>query len=84
MNTTKIMKKTGMIIHVAGSGRAIVRLTDKVSEGDILYNSRGSRMVRIREIIGPVNAPYASAEPITNNINRYVGKEVVSSRSARL
>lgn len=78
------MKKTGTIIHVAGSGRAIVRLTNEASEGDILYNTHGSRMVRIREIIGPVNAPYASAEPITNNINRYVGEEVVSSRSDRL
>lgn len=72
-----------MIIHVAGSGRAIVRLTGEASEGDILYNSRGSRVVRIREIIGPVNAPYASAEPITNNIKRYVGKEVVSVKSGK-
>ena len=78
------MKKTGIILHVAGSGRAIVRLTDKASEGDILYNSHGSRMVRIREIIGPVDAPYASAEPITNNIKKYIGKEVVNVRSDRI
>ncbi len=70
------MKEMGTILHVAGSGRVIVRLTGAAAEGDILCNSRGRRIVRIRELIGPVRAPYASAESLTNNIGRYLGVSV--------
>ena len=70
------MKEMGTVLHVAGSGRVIVRLTGAAAEGDILCNSRGRRIVRIRELIGPVRAPYASAESLTNNIDRYLGVSV--------
>jgi RNA-binding protein len=72
------MKEVGTVLHVAGSGRVIVRLTGAASEGDVLCNSRGRRIVRIREMIGPVSAPYASAESLTNNIDRYLGTPVGS------
>lgn len=71
------MKGAGTILHVAGSGRVIVRLSSTIPEGQILYDTKGVRVARIREVIGPVDAPYASAEPLTNNIRRYIGTEVV-------
>lgn len=70
------MQQMGIILHQAGSGRVIIRLDGDASEGDILCNSQGVRVARIREVIGPVRAPYASAEPITNNIQRYIGESV--------
>ena len=70
------MKETGTVLHVAGSGRVIIRLTGEASEGDVLCDSRGRRIAKIREIIGPVRAPYASAESMTNNIKRYLGTQV--------
>ena len=70
------MKAAGTVLHVAGSGRVIVRLSGNASDGDILYDSQGRRIARVREIIGPVRAPYASAEPITRNIQRHLGVEV--------
>ena len=70
------MKETGTVLHVAGSGRVIIRLTGKAAEGDVLCDSRGRRIARIREIIGPVRAPYASAESMTNNIKRHLGTQV--------
>lgn len=76
------MKGVGTVLHQAGSGRVIVRLNNEVSEGDVLYNSKGVRIVVVREIIGPVRAPYASAEPLTNNIKRYIG-ELVGIRDGR-
>lgn len=70
------MKEMGTVLHVAGSGRVIVRLTGAAAEGDVLCNSKGRRIARIRELIGPVRAPYASAESLTNNIDRYLGASV--------
>ena len=72
------MKETGTILHVAGSGRVIIRLSGAAPHGDIVYDHKGTRVARIREIIGPVATPYASAEPLTNNIKKYVGQSVVS------
>ncbi|MXX20660.1 MAG: hypothetical protein F4Y82_06675 [Cenarchaeum sp. SB0665_bin_23] len=76
------MKEIGKVLHQAGSGRVIIRLHNDALEGDVLYDSKGVRVARIREIIGPVTAPYASAEPITNNIRRHIG-ELVGTHSKR-
>lgn len=73
---TLVMKQMGVVLHQAGSGRVIIRLNGEASEGDILCNSQGVRVARIREVIGPVRAPYASAEPLTNNIQRHMGEPV--------
>ncbi len=73
---TPAMKQMGVVLHQAGSGRVIIRLNGEASEGDILCNSQGVRVARIREVIGPVRAPYASAEPLTNNIQRHMGEPV--------
>lgn len=70
------MKEIGTVMHVAGSGRVIIRLTGAASEGDILCDKNGTKVALIREIVGPVAAPYASAEPLTNNIKKHMGSAV--------
>ena len=65
-----------MVLHVAGSGRAIVKITGEAAEGDILYDKRGAKIGRIREIMGPVASPYASTEILTNNIKRQMGAKL--------
>lgn len=68
-----------MVEHVAGSGRAIVRLARAVDEGRVLCDRRGSAVARVVELIGPVSAPLASAAPMTNSIAKYVGRKVYES-----
>jgi RNA-binding protein len=36
----------------------------------------GRKIAKVSEMIGPVDAPYASATPLTNNIQKYVGKKI--------
>ena len=69
-------------MHLAGSGRVIVQLSNKLVEGQILCDETGTRVAKINELIGPVNRPYASATPLTNNIKKYIGKNVFVSESA--
>ena len=79
------MKEIGTVLHVAGSGRVIVKITGEVSEGDVLCDSRGTKVALVREIIGPVAAPYASTEQLTNNIKRHLGTAVgaINTKSTR-
>lgn len=73
------MQEVGEIMHVAGSGRVIVQLSDKLAEGQVLCDDRGARVAKVIELIGPVKKPFASAMPLTNNIKRYVGKSVFAT-----
>ncbi len=66
-------------MHLAGSGRVIIQLTGKVSEGQILCDRSGTKVAKVMEMIGPVDKPLASATPLTNNIKKYNGKSVYAS-----
>lgn len=76
------MQEAGTVGHVAGSGRAIVRLSRAVGEGRVLCDARGSAVARVVEMIGPVSAPFASAVPMTNGISRHVGRRVYEPAGA--
>ncbi len=66
-------------MHLAGSGRVIIQLSDKLVEGQILCDEKGTRVAKVMELIGPVSRPFASATPLTNNIKKYIGKSVFAS-----
>ncbi len=63
-------------MHLAGSGRVIIQLSNKLVEGQILCDEKGTRVAKVMELIGPVRRPFVSATPLTNNIKKYIGKSV--------
>ena len=69
------MQEVGEIIHLASSGRVIVRLSKILKEGQILCDEKSSKVAKVTEMIGPVAKPYASAIPLTNSVKKYVGKK---------
>ena len=64
------MQEVGVVLHLANSGRVIVRLSRKVEEGQILFDTKSGKVAKVTEMIGPVAKPYASAIPLTKNITR--------------
>ena len=70
------MQEVGEILHLANSGRVIVRLKKTVEEGQILCDEKSAKVAKVTEMIGPVAQPYASAIPLTNNVKKYTGKKV--------
>ena len=70
------MQEVGEILHLANSGRVIVRLSNTVSAGQILCDERSTKVAKVTELIGPVAKPYASAMSLTNNIKKFVGKKM--------
>ena len=64
-------------MHLANSGRVIVRLNSEVPEGQILCDSNSQKIAKVTELIGPVSSPFASAIPLTNNLRKINGKKVL-------
>ncbi len=69
-------------MHLAGSGRVIIQLSTELVEGQILCDKTGTRVAKVNELIGPVSRPFASATPLTNNIKKYIGKQVYAAQES--
>ncbi len=70
------MQEVGEILHLATSGRVIVRLSKTVTQDQILCDENSTKVAKVTELIGPVAKPYASAISLTNNIKKFVGKKM--------
>ena len=63
-------------MHLAHSGRVIVRLSKTVTQDQILCDENSTKVAKVTELIGPVAKPYASAISLTNNIKKFVGEKM--------
>jgi len=70
------LQEVGEILHLASSGRVIVRLSKVVAQDQILCDESSTKIAKVTELIGPVAKPYASAISLTNNIKKFVGKKM--------
>jgi len=68
-------------LHLANSGRVIVRLSKIVTQDQILCDENSTKVAKVTELIGPVAKPYASAISLTNNIKKFVGKKMFASEA---
>jgi RNA-binding protein len=65
-------------MHLANSGRVIIKLSSVIKEGQLLCNESSQKIAKVTELIGPVKDPYASAIPLTNNLKKLNGMKVFS------
>jgi RNA-binding protein len=73
------LEEIGEIIHLAKSGRLIVKLSKdgkETNSGDILLDANGKRIGKVIEIIGSINAPYATVVPMTDRTYKIIGIKV--------
>ena len=70
------MQEVGEILHLASSGRVIVRLSKTVTQDQILCDEKSTKVAKVTEMIGPVGKPYASAISLTNRFKKFVGKKM--------
>ncbi len=71
------MEMIGEIIHMAKSGRLIVKVEANTNHnliGQALIDNNGSRIGKIIELIGSVKSPYASVMPALNSKYTVGGK----------
>ena len=74
------LRRIGFILHVAKDGLIVARVNSNKADrlvGLIAMDYTMRRIGIIKDIIGPVNAPYALIKPIEGlNVASYVGKQV--------
>lgn len=77
------MEKIGEILHLAKSGRLIVKVDEQISHkliGQALVDDKGIKIGKIIELIGSVKSPYASVIPSVDS-KYFVGGKVFSSNA---
>jgi len=75
------LQEVGKVLHLASSGRVIVRLSKIIDEGQILCDEKSAKIAKVTELIGPVSQPFASAIPLTNNVRKITGMKVFAFTS---
>lgn len=77
------MEKIGEIIHLAKSGRLIVKIEENANHnliGEALIDDKGTKVGKIIELIGSIKSPYASVIP-TLDSKYSVGGKVYKSHN---
>jgi len=79
--------EVGEILHLAKSGRLIVKLNtagaERIKPGELLIDGSGRRVGKVAEFLGPVKTPYASVITMTDRTSRLVGSKVFSGGFAK-
>ena len=72
--------EVGEIIHLAKSGRLIVKLNaagaERIKAGELLIDGSGRKVGKVAELLGPVKTPYASVITMTDRTSKLVGSKV--------
>ncbi|MDA4111870.1 MAG: Gar1/Naf1 family protein [Thaumarchaeota archaeon] len=76
------MQEAGTVLHLAKSGRLIIKANSAIREGTVLVDEKGRSSGKVMEIIGPVSSPYLSAQPFTDRVERLVGTKLFVSDEA--
>jgi RNA-binding protein len=79
--------EVGEILHLAKSGRLIVKLNtsgaERIKPGELLIDGSGRRVGKVAELLGPVKTPYASVITMTDRTSRLVGSKVFGGGLAK-
>jgi rRNA processing protein Gar1 len=76
------MIELGEVLHLARSGRLIVKLHPNSGFskiGQFLFDDEGKKIGRIIELIGSVRSPFASVSPDPKSSNKMNGMKVFES-----
>ena len=75
------LQEAGTVLHLAKSGRLIVKASSQLRDGTLLVDEKGRRTGRVMETIGPVVSPFLSVQPMTERIERIVGTKLFVSEA---
>lgn len=74
------MNELGEALHMARSGRLIVKMSAATSEKKLIgmpvMDSTRKQIGKIQEIFGPVVSPYASVQPSREKLTSIIGTKV--------
>ncbi len=74
-----MLQEAGFVLHQAKSGRLILKASIKLEPNVILVDSKGRKVAKVVEMIGPVNSPYVSTIPLTDRVKKLIGSKLYIS-----
>jgi rRNA processing protein Gar1 len=77
----RVLQEAATVMHLARSGRLILRANSPVKDGSILVDEKGRKTCKVIETIGPVSGPYFSAQPLADRIGRVAGEKLFLDES---
>ncbi len=66
----------GMAMHVAKSGRLVIKAKGEVRAGETVFDEKGRTVGKVLEVIGPTRAPYLTVIPANEESKRVIGRLV--------
>ncbi|MCZ6648246.1 MAG: Gar1/Naf1 family protein [Thaumarchaeota archaeon] len=68
----------GTAIHVAKSGRLVIKAKADIRAGEVVFDERGNKVGKVLEVIGPTRSPYLTVIPANEESKRVIGRLVYS------
>ena len=68
----------GTAIHVAKSGRLVIKAKGDIRTGEFVFDERGNQVGKVLEVIGPTRSPYLTVIPANEQSKRVIGRLVYS------
>ena len=62
--------QVGTLLHQAKSGRLIIKLSQEVRPGVLVFDQGNRKLGRVVELIGPVRSPYASVAVMSSRLGK--------------
>lgn len=56
------MKRLGTIKNIMRDGSLLLRITETIAPGTIIYDARGDKIGTVARVFGPVSEPYATVK----------------------
>jgi len=70
------LKEVGRIIHYTKNKVFVIEAREKLVPDTVLLDSRGGKLGKVIDVIGPINRPYLVVKPSLKNPEKYVGAYV--------
>ena len=68
------MNRLGKVLHLSKNKNLVLRAKDKVKTNTPVLDEELRKVGVVFEVFGPVDNPYVSVKPTTNNPGQYVGR----------
>ncbi len=66
----------GTAIHIAKSGRLVIKAKGDIRGGELIFDERGKKVGKVLEVFGPTRSPYLSVIPADEDSKRVIGRLV--------
>ncbi len=73
------MRKIGRVLHIASSGKAVVKAERVPKVGEVVFDEKQRQMGKVFDVFGPTGAPYVAVDVRVKDPKRVVDRDLYVS-----